>query len=173
MNLDVRLSSLAAVARYTRRCEGPYAEQLRKMCESGGWKADRRLTSDLNHYLSQVGIAAEIALPAQASRPAPSQQTKLVYAEARQYTTFNPGPLIRRAYAHVWATLGRLRTLRHYTEAFLVVFRRAGRSVELPPVIDFAGFRLYSALVDISRTPVSHDPAATIRFFEANLRPTW
>lgn len=172
MYLDLGLSHLAVVARYANRCQEQHAGRLRAMCESESQDADRLLTSDFTGYLADVGIAPLIDTTVRESRAAKRARSAAYYAEARQYTTLNPGAPIRRAYAQVWGTLSRLRKLHHCTAAFLVVFRRSGRLVELPPVIDFDELRLYSAVVDIADRSDGHARAAAIRFTEANLRPT-
>jgi hypothetical protein len=168
--LDLGLSHLALVTRYAQHCEAQNAARLRQLCETKGQDLDRLLTSDLSHYLAGVGISPLIDdggdVPRR--RRPPRVPSAAYYAEARQYTTSNPGAPIRRAYTQVWGTLGRLRKIYRCTAAFLVVFRRAGRLVELPPVIDFDDLRLYSVLVDLSP---DHERSAAIRFTEANLRP--
>ena len=172
MYLDRGLSHLALVARYAEHCEAHHAARLRELCASPAHDPDRLLTSDLIRYLAEVGISPLIDVASGIARRGwGTVKSSAYYAEARQYTTSNPGAPIRRAYAQVWGTLARLRKLRPCTAAFLVVFRRAGRLVELPPVIDFDELRLYSAVVDLSHPPDGEARSDVIRFTEANLRP--
>lgn len=173
MYLDPGLSHLALVARYAQHCEAEHAARLRELCAQPAHDPDRVLTSDLSRYLAEGGITPLIDVATGIARRGRSGRAKssAYYAEARQYTTSNPGAPIRRAYAQVWGTLARLRKLHRCTAAFLVVFRRAGRLVELPPVIDFDELRLYSAVVNLSLSPDGDDRADAIRFSEANLRP--
>lgn len=103
-------------------------------------------------------------------RPAGSP---LFYVEARQYQATNPGALVRRAYDRLWGTWRRLRRLYRFDEAFLVVFCRRGRLVELPIEVDLGGLTIYSASVDLSDTADHPERVSTIRFSAARLRRTF
>jgi len=144
------------------------------MCDSGWPHADRVLTLDLRRYLLEAGLTPLIDaklggrhLDGEHPTASPS-----FYAEAKQYTTANPGALIRRTYSQLWGTWRRLRRLYHCNEALLIIFRRNGRLVEVPPVIDVDGLRLHSLLVDISQASSSNQPASVVRFNESRLRPS-
>lgn len=162
-------SRFAIVADYAAHCEAFEAERLRAMCDSDGKHAERLLTMDFIRYLSGEGISAlGDARPDAASNGAGAPR---FYVEARQYKSANPGAPIRRAYARIWGSWNRLRKVHPVNEAFLVFFRRSGRRIELPPVIDFRGLRLYSGLVDIARPDSGFDHFPAIHFSESNLRP--
>lgn len=162
-------SRFALVAGYTAHCEAFEVDRLRALCDSDGKHAERLLTMDFMRYLSAEGVFA-LSDP----RPDPDDApvtTPRFYVEARQYKSANPGAPIRRAYARIWGSWNRLRKLHPVDEAFLVIFRRSGRRIELPPVIDFRGLRLYSGLVDIARPDNGFDHFPAIHFSESNLRP--
>lgn len=162
-------SRFALVAGYTAHCEAFEADRLRALCDSDGKHAERLLTMDFIRYLSAEGVFAWS--PDAAGVNGPAAATPRFYVEARQYKSANPGAPIRRAYARIWGSWNRLRKLHPVDEAFLVVFRRSGRRIELPPVIDFRGLRLYSGLVDIARPDSGFDHFPAIHFSESNLRP--
>lgn len=142
------------------------------ICDADSGSADRLLTLDFGRYLLDAGVTPLLHPAIRGSRreiprPAPSP---LFYAEAKQYQATNPGALVRRAYDRLWGTWRRLRRLYRFDEAFLVVFCRRGRLVELPIEVDLGGLTIYSASVDLSDTADHPERASTIRFSAVKLR---
>jgi hypothetical protein len=74
----------------------------------------------------------------------------------------------------VWGTWRRLRNPLHVPEAFLLVFRRGGRVVDLPPEVRYRGLVLHSMLVDLvdGSGSGSREAHAPLRLTEADLLPT-
>jgi hypothetical protein len=163
-------SRFALVAGYAAHCEAFEVDRLRAMCDADGKHAERLLTMDFVRYLSAEGISALSEARPDTAGDNPAAAPRF-YVEARQYKSANPGAPIRRAYARIWGSWNRLRKVHTVDEAFLVVFRRSGRRIELPPVIDFRGLRLYSGLVDIAQPDSGFDHFPAIHFSESNLRP--
>jgi hypothetical protein len=91
--------------------------------------------------------------------------------EAKQYASKQPRSLLKKAYHQVWGTWGRLRKSASVPEAFLVVFRRRGPSVELPTVIHHDGLRLYGVVVDISKEGGAAEKQAAISLTAEELLP--
>jgi hypothetical protein len=88
----------------------------------------------------------------------------LFYVEVRQVQSVYPAAVVRRAYHRLWGTWRRFRKLQRCDEAFLVVFCRRGRRVELPIEIDLDGLTIYSTSIDLC-DPADHpDRSTAIRF---------
>jgi hypothetical protein len=162
-------SRLALVRRYAARCTAFDANRLRDLANQDTGNAERRLTLDFARYLFDQGFTPLIDPTIGGLRPdiLDVGGSSVFYAEAKQYADVAPRAGLVKAYKQVWSTWCRLRNQHTVTEAFLVVFRRSGRTVELPPVIAYRGLRLYSAFADIAEDagsrerlqPVSLDPA--------------
>ena len=89
------------------------------------------------------------------------------YVEVRQVQSVYPAAVVWRAYGRLWGTWRRFRKLRRCDEAFLVVFCRRGRRVELPIEIDLDGLTIYSTSIDLC-DPADHlDRSGAIQFSAA------
>lgn len=142
------------------------------MCDSDSGQADRTLTLDFAAYLLGAG-ATPLLDPDTSGSPPPeagSIRSPWFYVEVRQYQSLFPAAVVRRAYTRLWGTWRRFRKLRRCDEAFLVMFCRRGRQVELPIEVDLKGLTIYSASIDLS-DPADHpDRSMAIRFSAAKLR---
>jgi hypothetical protein len=166
-------SRLALVQRYAARCEAFDAERLRNACDENPGNAERLLTLDLARFLFDAGLPPLIDATVGGLRPdiLHVRPTSLFYVEAKQYADDHPRSQLSKAYSQVWGTWGRLRKTYPSAEAFLVVFRRSGPWVELPPVIHHEGLKLYSVVADISKEAGSREKRAAIRMTADELRP--
>lgn len=165
------LSRHALAAGYAARVRESGVERLRAICDASSGHADRSLTLDFAAYLVRAGATPLLdpATPGSQPSAAGSIGSPAFYVEVRQYQSVYPAAVVRRAYHRLWGTWRRFRKLRRCDEAFLVVFRRRGRRVELPIEIDLDGLRIYSMSIDLC-DPVDHpDRSITIRFSAANL----
>jgi hypothetical protein len=167
-------SRLAIVRRYAARCEAFEADRLRAACAAAPTRAERLLTNDFARFLFDAGLSPLLSASASGLQPdiLHVEPSSLFYVEAKQYHAKNPREQVKKAYAQVWSTWGRLRKTYPCDEAFLVVFRRGGPYVELPPVIRWAGLRLYSLIVDISEEAGSREKVPGERITEEDLQPT-
>ena len=173
LRIGLARSRFGLVRRYAARCEAFEAQRLREVCEKQPRRAERILTLDLARYLFDAGLSPLIDATVANLRPdlLHIQPSSLFYVEAKQYAGRSPKRLLIKAYAQVWSTWGRLRKTYPTTEAFLVVFRRSGPWVELPPVIRHDGLRLYSVLADISTEAGSRQKSGQLVLKEEWLRP--
>lgn len=173
LRIGLGRSRSALVRRYAARCEAFDAERLRAACAADSRNAERVLTLDFARYLFDSGLTPLLDGTASGLRPdiLHVEASSLFYVEAKQYDA-NPKSQLRRAYSQVWSTWGRLRKTYPCTEAFLVVFRRAGQYAELPSVIRQAGLRLHSVLVDISIEAGSREKSSMVTITEEDLQPT-
>jgi hypothetical protein len=171
--LGSQRSRLALVERYAARCEAFDADRLRERCASDTGRAERLLTLDLARYLFDAGLTPLLDATMGGLRPdvIDVSRSSLFYVEAKQYGDEHPTSRLRSAYAQTWGTWARLRKTYNVPEAFLVVFRRAGPWVELPPVIRHDGLRLYSVVADISTEAGSRERQSPIVLTEDELRP--
>ncbi len=171
--LGLARSRRAIVERYAARCEAFDSERLREVCDSNSRSAERKLTTDFARYLFDAGMPPLIDASVGALRPDVLYLSgvSMFYVEAKQYSSNNPRSQIKRAYSQVWSTWARLRKLYPCDEAFLVVFRRRGRLVELPPVIFLEGLRLYSVVIDIDTHAGSRERLSPVRLLADELRP--
>jgi hypothetical protein len=141
------------------------------MCDVDPGPADRSLTLDFAAYLVGAGATPLLDPMTQGSPPSGSDRigSPSFYVEVRQVQSVYPAAVVRRAYTRLWGTWRRFRKLRRCDEAFLVVFCRRGRRVELPIELDLDGLTVYSASIDL-RDPAAHpDRSTAIRFSAAKL----
>lgn len=146
-------SRAAVVRRYVARCESFDRARLLEAIEAA--KANGRiegmLTLDFARYLFDVGFNPIVDPEVAGLRPDvldPASDSSF-YVEAKQYKKTNLRQLQRNV-AQVFDTWGRLRNRYDLPEAFLLVFRRGGRLVELPAAIKVKGRTLHLHLVDLA-----------------------
>jgi hypothetical protein len=159
------LSRHALAAGYAAHVRESGVERLRALCDGDSNQADRSLTLDFAAYLIGAGATPLLDPPPGSSRSAAgSIGSPVFYVEVRHYQSVYPAAVVRRAYHRLWGTWRRFRKLRRCDEAFLVVFCRRGRRVELPIEIDLDGLTIYSTSIDLC-DPADHpDRSAAIRF---------
>jgi hypothetical protein len=153
-----RFSRHALAAGYAARVRESGVERLRAICDAEAGQADRLLTRDFAAYLIGAG-ATPLIDPAS---PAGSSGSPVFYVEVRHYQSVYPAAVVRRAYHRLWGTWRRFRKRLPCDEAFLVVFCRRGRRVELPIEIDLGGLTIYSTSIDLCDP--AEDRSAAIRF---------
>jgi hypothetical protein len=173
LQLGLARSRLAVVRRYAARAAAFEAERLREMCSSNSTTAERLLTLDFARLVFDAGLSPVIDANVGGLRPdvLDVASGQAFYVEAKQYDTDYPSSMLKKAYGQVWSTWERVRATYAAPEAFLVVFRRGGPLVALPPVIHHQGLRLYSILADLSQNAGSKERVAAIELKEADLRP--
>jgi len=173
LRIGLARSRLALVQRYAARCEAFDAVRLRQACEADSGNAERLLTVDLARYLFDAGLPPLIDATVGGLRPdiLHVEPASLFYVEAKQYGEDHPASQLRKAYAQVWGTWGRLRKTYPGKEAFLVVFRRAGPWAELPPVLHHRGLKLYSVVADISTQAGSREKHPVVTLTDEELLP--
>lgn len=166
-------SRIALVRRFAARCEAFDAERLRTACSKSSKRAEALLTLEFARFLFDAGLSPILDATTSGLRPdvLHIEPASLFYVEAKQYNRKNPRAQIKKAYAQVWSTWGRLRRTYPCPEAFLVVFRRTGPYAELPPVLRHGGLRLYSVLADISEEAGSREKSAPVVITEDELLP--
>lgn len=166
-------SRLALVQRFAARSEAFDAARLRDLAAGDTRNAERLLTLDFARYLFDQGLTPLLDPTIGSLRPDILDLTSsdLFYVEAKQYADASPKSALVRAYGQVWGTWGRLRNQFTVPEAFLVVFRRSGPRVELPPLIRFRGLRLYSVLADLDKDSGSAEKYQPISISEDELLP--
>lgn len=166
-------SRVALVRRYAARCQAFDAERLRDLADTH--QPEAALTRDLARYLFDQGLTPLLEANIGRLRPDLIDQANgtLFYVEAKQYKEKSPRAMLLAAYRQVWSTWGRLREQHHCPEAFLVVFRRSGPRVELPPRIPYTGLVLYSVLVDVAEEAGSSERHEPIRLPVEEILPMW
>lgn len=164
---------LAIVRRYAARAEAFDARRLRAACDSDTRNAERILTLDFARYMFDAGLNPLIDATVGGLRPDVLHVASgsLFYVEAKQYADEHPSSRLADGYAQVWGTWARLRKTFDVPEAFLVVFRRGGPWVELPPVIHHEGLRLYTVVADISEEGGSKEKLQPVSLTAEQLRP--
>jgi hypothetical protein len=166
----LQLSRHALIAGYVARVQESETDRLRTLCDPNSRNAYRLLAQDIGQYLLEFGVTPLLdpaIFAAPIPRAADSPSLPALYVETLLYRTANPGSLVRRAYHRLWGKWRRFRTLRDCDEAFLVVFCRRGRLVELPIELNHDGLTIYAASIDLSETAAQPDRAATISFSAA------
>lgn len=159
------LSRHALAAGYAARVRESGLERLRAICDADSNQADRSLTLDFAAYLTGAGATPLLDRPpGSPASTAGSTGSPLFYVEVRHYQSVYPAAVVRRAYHRLWGTWRRFRKLRRCDEAFLVVFCRRGRRVELPIEIDLDGLTIYSTSIDLCEPADHPDRSAAIRF---------
>jgi hypothetical protein len=167
-------SRQALVRRYAARCHAFDSERLRKAANAAARRAEAVLARDFAKYLFDAGLTPLLEADIGALRPdlVDLGGRTMLYVEAKQYSGKSPRAMLIKAYRQVWSTWGRIRAQHNCEEAFLVVFRRSGPRVELPPELHLAGLVLYSVLVDLSPRAGSSEKHTAMRIDPAELLPT-
>lgn len=173
MRVAIGLSRASLVARYAARAEGFDARELNALCASDSANAERTLTLHMARFLFDQGLNPVIDPTIGQLRPdiVDVGPNALFYAEAKQYADESPRSKIRAAYSQVWSTWSRLEKRHTLHEAFVVVFRRSGPFVHLPPVVSFDGHTLYSFVADLSSESGSQEKSKTVALTEEDLLP--
>lgn len=166
-------SRRALVRRYAARCEAFDAKRLRDLCTRDTRNAERLLTLDMARYLFDSGMSPLLDATVSGLRPDILHITpsSLFYTEAKQYFRKYSRAQIRSAIVQVWGTWGRLRHAHPSREAFLVIFRRSGPWLEVPPVVRHENLRLYIVVADLSQMAGSRDREQTICLTEKEILP--
>jgi hypothetical protein len=165
------LSRHALAAGYAAHVRESGLDRLRALCDAGPGEADPSLTLDFAAYLIGAGATPLLDPATPGSQPSATGSigSPVFYVEVRQVQSVYPAAVVRRAYHRLWGTWRRFRKLQRCDEAFLVVFCRRGRRVELPIEIDLAGLTIYSTSIDLC-DPADHpDRSTAIRFSGAKL----
>jgi hypothetical protein len=173
LRIGLRRSRISLVRRFAGRCMAFDGGRLRALADSNPAQAEAVLSLEFARYLFDAGLSPLLnptihGLEPDVVYPDPSA---FFYVEAKQYKERSPKPVLKKAYAQVWSTWGRIRATYPCDEAFLLVFRRCGPYVELPAVIHHQGLRLYSVLADISEEAGSRERNLTVRITEEELLP--
>lgn len=146
-------SRAAVVRRYVARCETFDRARLLEVIEvaKASSKVEDVLTLDFARYLFDVGFNPIVDPTIAGLRPdlLDPSLTPGVYVEAKQYVEPRRADL-RKNVAQVFDTWGKLRNQYDLPEAFLLVFRRGGRLLELPSEIRVKGRCLRLHLVDLA-----------------------
>ena len=157
-------SRLAVVRRYAARCETFDRPRLltlvqdakRSSTRDGSANSTRghvedMLTLDFGRYLFDLGFNPLVDPKIAGLRPDlfdPGAQPA-IYVEAKQYSSITAA-MLRKAVAQVFDTWARLSHQFEIPEAFLVVFRVAGRLVRLPSELRQSGRPLYLHIIDLA-----------------------
>jgi hypothetical protein len=165
-------SRIAIVRRYAARCQSFDAPMLRQQADASR-QPEAVLTRDFARYLFDQGLTPVLDPTIGGLRPdvIDACRLPLFYVEGKQYRDDHPRAMLLKAYRQVWSTWSRLRHAYHCPEAFLIVFRRAGPLVELPPRLVHDGLVLHSVLVDLSEAAGSSEARDPIRFAPEDLLP--
>lgn len=165
-------SRRALVRRYAARCQAFESERLRAVADATR-QPEAELTRDFARYLFDQGLTPLLEAPIAHLRPdlIDTGHQTMFYVEGKQYKDSSPRSMLIGAYRQVWSTWSRLRHQYHCPEAFLVVFRRSGPLVELPPQLVSSGLVLHSVLVDLSEQAGSAESKDPIRLSVEELLP--
>lgn len=152
-------SRRALISRFKQRAEWHDATRLRELAASAGGRGgpEARLTEELARFLFDQGMNPLTKPLVGGLEPDLLDPSVLpaFYVEAKQYKT-SARATIRKALAQVLDTVGRLQSGSYpVSEAFCVVFRRAGPRYLLPEFVDADGYRVYFTVVDIAPPAVS------------------
>ena len=145
-------TQLALVHRFKLRCEWHDRDRMLKVAEDpglGGGPEDR-LTAEFARYLFDHGLSPLAKPMTGGLQPDLLDPSARFYVEAKQYASSARGDIVS-AVAQVLDTVGRLRGSQYeVTEAFCVVFRRAGPYYDLPLELRTETYRLHLVLVDLA-----------------------
>ena len=169
-------SRAAIVRRYAARCETFDRPRLLQVIDAarGQRKVEEVLTLDFARYLFDMGFNPLVDPRIAGLRPDlldPSLRPGL-YVEAKQYTRASKASFSKYV-NQVFDTWGRLRNTYDLPEAFLLVFRREGRLVDLPEVVKSQGRALHLHLVDLAPATKagSRAKASPLVLTESDLMP--
>jgi hypothetical protein len=142
-------SRRALIDRYKQRCEWYARDEMRELATVDDGKPEDRLVDDLARFLFDQGVNP-LSRP-MTGRLAPDLLADF-YVEAKQYPD-RAGALaaVRKGTRQIYDTLGTLRgTAYEVAEAFLVVFRRGGPRLVMPPTVRGEGTRIHLVLIDVA-----------------------
>jgi hypothetical protein len=147
-------SRRALILRFKQRCEWHDATRLREVADTatGRGGIEDRLTGELARFLFDQGLNPLTKPLVGGLEPdlLDSSVLPAFYVEAKQYDG-SARSTIRKAFAQILDTVGRLQTVAYSVhEAFCVVFRRGGPRYELPEAVQAEGYRVYFTLIDIA-----------------------
>jgi hypothetical protein len=150
-------SHRALIARFKRQCEWYASEEFRDLAsrlsklERSKKSKENPLRDHLARYLFDQGLNP-LTDPLMGGLK-PDVVDFALYVEAKQYgeTDRDPKKKIQQAAAQVWSTAPKIHGEPwRIHEAFLVVFRRGGRLIQLPEMVEGkAGVHLYPVLIDV------------------------
>jgi hypothetical protein len=165
-------SRWATMRRFAARCECFEREQLLREMDTqarkrgaGKRKPEAVLTLAFARYLFDAGYNPLVDAAACGLRPDIFELTAqpAVYVETKQYERVGKGigNALRRDLAQTITTWARLAKRWHTPEAFLLLFRRSGRSIEIEnPEVRWRGGRLYVLVVDLAEAKETGSRAA-------------
>lgn len=170
-------SRWAVVRRFAARCETFDREHLVQQVASAGNKPEAVLTLAFARYLFDAGFNPLVDAAACGLRPDVLDATSApaIYVEAKQYERVGDAlaAAVRKDLAQTVNTWSRLGKRWHLPEAFLLIFRRSGRPIELERTeARINGRRLYVLVVDLASPEESGSRARqAVRINVANLLP--
>lgn len=151
------MSRASLLKRYASRCEQFDATSLRALCDKAKGRAEADLTWHAAKYFYDQGLNLLVDAP-HAGRLRPDLfDPKLgpsLYIECKQYKDAPADAM--RGINQTWNTWARLDKQFPTQEAFLLVFRRGGQTIE-PPYLsaEHEGRRIHFILVDIGESKES------------------
>jgi len=167
-------SRRAIVERFKVRAEWHDRERLRQLGAEPR-HGEARLRDELARFLFDAGLnpVTEVVL-GNVRADIVAVATPTLYVEAKQYQR-GERKVVTDAMKQIWDTAGRL-TEEPYKirEAFLVIFRRGGRRVQLPEHVPGFGITVYLVLIDIGDAAQtgSRQRAAPLVITAEELAPT-
>ena len=150
-------SLLAVVNRFKNRCEWHDRDRLLGMAQGETRKAEDLLTADLARFLFDQGLNPLTKPMTAGLQPdlLSKSPSGWLYVESKRYSA-SPRPIVIKAVAQVFDTVGRLRGSKFEAhEGFLVVFRLDRPYCVMPASVPCAGLTLYPILIDIAPSSVS------------------
>lgn len=153
-------SRWATVKRFAARCESLDRERLRILANGSPARPEAALTLDFARYLFDAGYNSLVDAAACGLRPDVFDVTAepAIYVEAKQYEGVSDAIIgkLRKDLAQTLNTWSRLANRWNVPEAFLLVFRRSGRSIEFENAeLRVGGGRLYVLCVDLAEASES------------------
>lgn len=147
-------SRWAMVKRFAARCESLDRQRLQVALSQCSGQPEGLLTLEFARYLFDAGYNPLVDATACGLRPDVLDATTspAIYVEAKQYEQVGQGTpkQLQRALAQTLNTWARLSKRWNVPEAFLLVFRRSGRPLELENTeLRANGGRLYVLCVDL------------------------
>jgi hypothetical protein len=153
-------SRWATAKRFAARCESLDREHLRSILNAAKGKAEAILTLEFARYLFDGGYNPLVDATTCGLRPDVLDATTepAIYVEAKQYENVGDGVATKLGdgVAQTLNTWSRLAKRWDVPEAFLLVFRRSGRPIELESTeLRVNGGRLYVLCVDLAEASES------------------
>ena len=166
-------SVLRLVRRYATRCEVYEAVRLRALAEK--WQGNARgsedaLVVDFGRYLFDAGLSP--IFEAQIGKIRPDVIGKGFYIEAKQYKDAPSVKDLSSWFAQASTSWAKASKQYDCHSGFLVVFRRAGRSIEFPDSIQTNLGPLFLVCIDISEEQGSNEKSLH-KFSKSELETLW